>query len=163
MLIIIITLIALLALLVTFGCEVINANAIAYDELNAKYESELEENRRLEAAIVRKQAIVSRKDEVIAELEKIKGVAVSEVTYYAPTGNHTATGTAPQEGRTIAVDPNLIPLGSDVYVQGHGWMKAEDTGGAIDGTDVDVFVGSEAEAQRGGRVARLILWRDSND
>lgn len=105
---------------------------------------------------------VLRKDAVIAELERLKGVAVSEVTYYAPTGNNTATGTVPDSARTVAVDPTVIPLGSDVYIEGIGWRKAEDTGGAIKGTDVDVFVDSEAEAQRGGRVLRTVLWRDSN-
>lgn len=47
--------------------------------------------------------------------------------------------------RSIAVDPNLIPLGSRVYVAdyrdtaGHGWFVAEDVGGAIDGRHIDVY------------------------
>ena len=32
----------------------------------------------------------------------------------------TATGTIPKEGRTIAVDPNIIPCGSYVYIEGLG-------------------------------------------
>jgi 3D (Asp-Asp-Asp) domain-containing protein len=103
---------------------------------------------------------VNRRDAVIAKLEELKGVAVSEITYYAPTGNHTYTGTVPKAGRTVAVDPNIIPLGSDVFVEGKGWFTAEDTGGAIDGTDVDVFVDSDDEARRGGRHHAGILWRE---
>jgi len=47
--------------------------------------------------------------------------------------------------RTIAVDPNLIPLGSKVYIPaykkiaGSGWFKAVDTGGAIVGRHIDVY------------------------
>ena len=42
----------------------------------------------------------------------------------------TASGTTAQAGRTIAVDPSLIPLGSSVVINGHTYV-AEDTGGAI--------------------------------
>ncbi|HET6449315.1 MAG TPA: 3D domain-containing protein [Conexibacter sp.] len=47
--------------------------------------------------------------------------------------------------RSIAVDPDLIPLGSLVYIArygdtaGHGWFRAEDVGGAIIGRHVDVY------------------------
>lgn len=58
----------------------------------------------------------------------------------------TATGTKVQEGRTIAVDPTLIPYGSVVAVyipslkQWSGLYLAEDTGGAIKGKHIDVAV-----------------------
>lgn len=105
-------------------------------------------------------ADIARRDAVIHELEKLKGVVVSEITYYAPTGNRTKTGTVPEAGRTIAVDPNTIPLGSDVYIDGLGWRTAEDTGGAIDNTDVDVFVDTTEEATRGGRHHALVLVKE---
>ena len=47
--------------------------------------------------------------------------------------------------RSIAVDPDLIPLGSLVYIAryrgtaGHGWFRAEDVGGAIVDRHVDVY------------------------
>jgi 3D (Asp-Asp-Asp) domain-containing protein len=46
---------------------------------------------------------------------------------------------------SIAVDPRVIPLGSQVYVpayrrDGHGgWFIAQDTGGAITGHHIDVY------------------------
>ncbi len=67
------------------------------------------------------------------------------ITGYTATGNRTATGTWPHWG-TVAVDRNLIPLGSTVYIQGLGVFHAEDTGGAVLGAHVDVFVNSAAEA-----------------
>jgi 3D (Asp-Asp-Asp) domain-containing protein len=67
------------------------------------------------------------------------------VTGYLWTGSRTKTGTVPHWG-TVAVDPQVIPLGSTVYIQGLGVFKAEDTGGAIVGHSVDVFVATAAEA-----------------
>lgn len=59
----------------------------------------------------------------------------------------TANGTALYEGaRVIAVDPNVIPLGTRVYVPGYGEAIAADTGGAIQGNIIDVFMGTEANA-----------------
>ena len=70
-------------------------------------------------------------------------------TAYTHTGNRTATGTAPRVG-TVAVDPSVIPLGSRLYVEGYGYAKAEDIGGAIKGNKIDVFLDSESACQRWG-------------
>ncbi|MEJ8777278.1 ubiquitin-like domain-containing protein [Pseudogracilibacillus sp. ICA-222130] len=48
--------------------------------------------------------------------------------------------------KVIAVDPNVIPLGSRVWVEGYGEAIAADTGGAIKGNIIDVLVESEAYA-----------------
>lgn len=52
----------------------------------------------------------------------------------------TATGSTPREGRTIAVDPKVIPFGSTVYIEGYGYYIAEDTGSAIKGNRIDIFM-----------------------
>lgn len=61
------------------------------------------------------------------------------------TGYPTASGTDYVVGRTIAVDKRVIPLGSwvEINVPGQGWQRfrAEDTGSAIKGNDIDVYVG----------------------
>ena len=57
----------------------------------------------------------------------------------------TASGTTAQAGRTLAVDPNLIPLGSSVIIDGHTYI-AEDTGGAIKGNKIDMFFNTHSEA-----------------
>ena len=48
--------------------------------------------------------------------------------------------------KVIAVDPSVIPLGSKVYVEGFGEATAADTGGAIKGNRIDVFIPSEEDA-----------------
>lgn len=42
------------------------------------------------------------------------------------------------EGHTIAVDPNVIPLGSEVLINGHEYV-AEDIGGAVKGNVIDIY------------------------
>jgi 3D (Asp-Asp-Asp) domain-containing protein len=68
----------------------------------------------------------------------------------------TATGTRVNQGRTIAVDPRLIPLRSKVYIKGMGWYQAEDTGGAIKGKRIDIYFDSHKEAQKFGVKKRKI-------
>lgn len=58
---------------------------------------------------------------------------------------YTYTGTVATAGRTVAVDPDVIPLGSSVYIEGQEYI-AEDIGGAIQGNRVDVFFNSHADA-----------------
>lgn len=62
----------------------------------------------------------------------------------------TASGTKVSEGRTIAVDPDVIPLGWWVYIDGIGFRRAEDTGSAINGKKIDVYFDSESHARKFG-------------
>ncbi|AJD89373.1 hypothetical protein JMA_00560 [Jeotgalibacillus malaysiensis] len=48
--------------------------------------------------------------------------------------------------KVIAVDPSVIPLGSRVYVEGYGYAIAGDTGGAIKGNKIDIFIADRASA-----------------
>ena len=66
----------------------------------------------------------------------------------------TATGInlrANPDLKVIAVDPSVIPLGSKVWVEGYGHAIAGDTGGAIKGNRIDVFVPTKKEAYRFGK------------
>jgi uncharacterized protein YabE (DUF348 family) len=67
----------------------------------------------------------------------------------------TATGRRPARNEgglsTIAVDPSVIPLGSKVYVDGYGYAIASDTGGAIKGNKIDVYLNSASECDSWGR------------
>lgn len=58
----------------------------------------------------------------------------------------TATGTKVTAGRTIAVDPKVIPYGTQVYIEGYGFRTVEDCGGAVGGNHIDVAVTSHSEA-----------------
>ncbi|MET3318959.1 UNVERIFIED_ORG: 3D (Asp-Asp-Asp) domain-containing protein/LysM repeat protein [Peribacillus simplex] len=65
----------------------------------------------------------------------------------------TATGIdlkANPDAKVVAVDPSVIPLGSKVYVEGYGYATAEDTGSAIKGNRVDIFIPNEQDALNWG-------------
>ena len=68
---------------------------------------------------------------------------------YHTGGGWTAMSTPARVGE-IAVDPSVIPLGSEVYIEGVGARRAEDTGGDIIGNTIDIYMGSEAECKSWG-------------
>ncbi len=80
-----------------------------------------------------------------------------KLTFYCPcvkcngrSDGLTRSGTTALEGRTIAVDPQVIPLGSRVYIDGYGVFIAEDTGSAIKSNKIDVFLDSHSRCFENG-------------
>ncbi|QJA08435.1 SH3 domain-containing protein [Romboutsia sp. CE17] len=62
----------------------------------------------------------------------------------------TSTGTTPKWG-TIAVDPEVIPYGTKVYIPEFDKVFiAEDTGSAIKGNKIDIFMDTEAHCNEWG-------------
>lgn len=87
---------------------------------------------------------------------KLSWYSPKELGKERPDQLKTSTGKIPKEGRTIAVDPNLIPYGTIVYIQDYGTFIAEDCGGAIKGNRIDVFTASYDNAiQMGHKVANV--------
>ncbi|ASB61204.1 peptidoglycan-binding protein [Bacillus sp. A053] len=88
--------------------------------------------------------------------EASKELTVTATAYTANDGGIsgvTATGidlNKNPNAKVIAVDPNVIPLGSKVYVEGYGEATAADTGGAIKGNKIDVFVPNKSDASNWG-------------
>ena len=89
--------------------------------------------------------------------EKGKTIVVTATAYTAyckGCSGVTATGIDLRKNahlKVIAVDPNVIPLGSKVYVEGYGYAIAGDTGGAIKGSKIDLFMPNYSDAIDFGR------------
>lgn len=103
--------------------------------------------------VVETEEVVSRSS---VERE-IVSLGMFNISYYCKceicTGKAdgiTATGTVVEEGRTIAVDPDVIPLGTQVFIDGILYV-AEDVGGAIQGNAIDIYVESHDYALQMGR------------
>ena len=83
----------------------------------------------------------------------IKTLTMESTAYYGH--GITASGLKPVRNpdgiSTIAVDPNVIPLGTKVYVSGYGIAIAADTGGAIKGNIIDVYLNTHEECISWGR------------
>lgn len=80
--------------------------------------------------------------------------ATAYTAYCTGCSGTTANGTnlrANPHLKVIAVDPNVIPLGTRVWVEGYGEAIAADTGGAIKGNRIDVFIPNKAGAYEWGR------------
>lgn len=102
------------------------------------------------------------KNVYIEEPQEPQSIGVFKITAYCPcekccgkwADGITATGTAATQGRTVAVDPAVIELGSTVYFEGADGLVsgfvAEDTGGAIKGNRIDLFFDSHTDALNWG-------------
>jgi 3D (Asp-Asp-Asp) domain-containing protein len=75
-------------------------------------------------------------------------IKVDAVAYYLP--GRTALGVPVRKG-VVAVDPQLIPLGTKLHVPGYGPSLAADVGTAIKGRIIDLWFPSTAEARAWGR------------
>ena len=75
-------------------------------------------------------------------------LVVDAVAYHLP-GN-TASGLPVGVG-VVAVDPSVIPLGTQLFVPGYGPAVAADVGSAIKGTIIDLWMPTTAAAQAWGR------------
>ena len=93
----------------------------------------------------------------LVEEKELDSLGVFKIYAYCPCkkccGNNaqgiTKTGTQATQGRTIAVDPDVIPLGSAVIIDGAEYI-AEDTGTGIDGQTIDMFFDSHQDAVNWG-------------
>lgn len=80
----------------------------------------------------------------------------SAYTYGNDGGNYTCLGQPTRRG-VVAVDPDVIPLGTKLYIEStdgkyiYGEAVAGDTGGAIKGNKIDLFVESARECSAFGR------------
>lgn len=94
------------------------------------------------------------------EIRPYKQIVNVEATAYSTEGwrnKHTFTGTRAKIG-TVAVDPEVIPLGSELYITSpdgaewvYGLAVAEDTGSAILGNRIDLFFDTQEECVAFGR------------
>lgn len=65
-------------------------------------------------------------------------------------GSYSKTGMSVRKG-CVAVDPDVIPLGTHLYIPGYGFAIAADTGGKITGAKIDLYMLEKADAVKFGR------------
>lgn len=107
-------------------------------------------------AIEAKRKAEAEKRRKAEEAKKRVHMGKFRVTYYCACyscsegyGNMTSTGVRAKEGRTIAVDPKVIPYRTKVQINGHTYI-AEDCGGAIKGKDIDIYLEDHDRVYKSG-------------
>ncbi|MBR3121531.1 MAG: LysM peptidoglycan-binding domain-containing protein [Oceanobacillus sp.] len=154
--------------LVVNDASELNTEQVAAEQANADSTIEMKEAE----SVPENETEEATEDEVVtleAE-EEVNSTAESESTqpngktisveataytaYCSGCSGITATGidlkANPYE-KVIAVDPNVIPLGTKVFVEGYGHAVAADTGGAIKGNKIDIHVPTKDQAYNWGR------------
>ena len=141
--------------------------------ISKTYELTKENGKIVSKELISEETVEEKIDQVVAVGTKEKRAAVKRVSasssssstdeYYVTAtaytsgcngcSGKTATGInlrANPNAKVIAVDPSFIPLGTKVYIEGYGYATAADTGGAVSGKKIDVFVPSAADAYNWG-------------
>jgi len=141
------------------------------EAMQAEIEELQYQNKRQAAQLLDRQAEIEMLEAVIKNREQDASKIMDEpeyigtftVTHYCPceiccgkTDGITFTGTQATEGRTVAVDPDVIPLGSTVVIEGQEYI-AEDIGGAIKGNRIDRYMDNHQEALNAG-VVQAEVW-----
>ena len=150
--------VALLALVIWAG-----ADALPEDKPSVQAETG--------TAIVAPEPVEEPENELIeaallASAHRLDNVTVTHydccVECCGKTDGITASGVRATPGVTVAVDPDVIPLGADVLVDyGDGeihYYRADDVGAAVKGSHIDLCVGSHEEALQLGRRTATVYW-----
>ena len=135
----------LIILLLLFLLE--KHKALVYWQEKADKQAETLEQ--LDSEIADLNIQISELERTISFYESWQCLGEFKVTYYWPGedsyGTATSTGAVATEGRTVAVDPSIIPYGTEIMIDGHIYI-AEDTGSALKGNrTIDIFVNSPKE------------------
>ena len=109
-----------------------------------------------------KEVQAAEKAEAVEVVPELETLGRFKLTFYCPCkkcsgrwGRQTASGATCTEGRTVAVDKRVIPLGTRLIINGEEYI-AEDTG--VYGRSVDIFLEDHDECKRRG-IEYAEVWR----
>lgn len=140
-------------------------------KIKKEFEVTLENGKEVKRTLRKEEKIKETKDRIVAvgtkqvaqNVSRSAAKASGKTMYMLSTAytancsgcsGITATGINLKKNpnmKVIAVDPNVIPLGTKVYVEGYGYAIAADTGSSIRGNKIDVFMPSKSKANAWGR------------
>jgi 3D (Asp-Asp-Asp) domain-containing protein len=70
----------------------------------------------------------------------------------------TFSGEKATEGITVAGDPDVLPIGTKIYIEGIGDRVVQDIGGAIKGNRIDLFFNNHQDALNFGKQKLKVSW-----
>lgn len=96
------------------------------------------------------RACLERSSTEASRSGRVLTMTATAYTAYDGGSGFTYQGNRVHKG-IVAVDPNRIPLGTHLYIDGYGQAIADDIGGSINGNDIDLGFDSRSEALQFGR------------
>ncbi len=107
-----------------------------------------------EAAPIRKNLVELRKRREIGSLQQSPDHTKNTISLKVVARSYCLRGFTSRGVQTrmgvIAVDPSIIPYGSKIYIPGFGWGTALDTGGAIVGRNIDIWMPTYGQCMQWG-------------
>lgn len=147
-----IALLALFAIMAVIAGSLMTITALRSEAtaLEQSYKAAQAEADRLEAELATRALLPAGMGAQYIGNFKCSSYCTERYPHICGTGDGiTASGAPVTAGLTIAVDPEIIPLGSVVYIEDVGVRVAQDIGGAVQGYCIDVAVeGSHEDALR---------------
>ena len=116
-----------------------------------------------------KAADLPQMEEVMPQIRQQDAAQTQEqaftVTAYCPcekccgayANGYTATGEKATQGVMIAADPDVLPMGTEIELDGHTYT-VQDTGGAIKGNRLDLYFDNHEDALRWGVQEKMVRW-----
>lgn len=118
-----------------------------------------------------KAADLPQMEEVMPQIREQDAAQTHEqtftVTAYCPcekccgayANGYTATGEKAIQGVTVAADTDVLPMGTEIELDGHTYT-VQDTGGAISGYRLDLYFDSQEDALQWGVREKIVRWAE---
>ncbi|MFD1017898.1 3D domain-containing protein [Thalassobacillus hwangdonensis] len=143
------------------GQPMIHADEVKHEQKQDSAENKVNDIDQKQIALKEKSEQLKRfnksEEKTSDKNDVVKTVNVEATAYTAfcdGCSGITKTGIdlrANPDKKVIAVDPDVIPLGTEVYVPGYGKAVAGDIGSAIQGNRIDIYMEKNSDALDFGR------------
>lgn len=133
-------------------------NVIAAEEpQDKKVEIKKTENNEAKEDTLETEPAAKKEEKSHKTLTMVATAYTSDPAENGPWGNVAYDGQTLRRG-IVAVDPNVIPMGTRLYIEGYGEAIAADQGSKIKGNRIDLFMDSKTEAYNWGmRTVKVII------
>lgn len=148
-------------------CEEIKVGSLAqnFERLEALKAEKAAEEERIQQEEIERQKEQDEQHNLTSRGEQKTYLGEFTLTAYCScakccgTANQPcANSQYPIEGVTIAADTSKYPFGTKLYIDGVGERVVMDTGSAIKGNKIDVYIADHQRANQFGRKTNVKVW-----